>query len=142
MLGASGGWNRPIFTAVTLRSRLWTALNVLLSMATMACEDRFNPRHGRTRRRQTFWMPVPRLRQASGRQSPGAPFEFNDESVDHPDRVVFGDKVVGTLGRQRHLASTLAHDESRHALPSIAASARHGTRPVAELSGASHQASD
>ncbi len=58
-------WNRSIFTAVKLRSRLLTALNLLLSMATIACENSFSSRHSRMKRRQTLRMPAPLSRRKS-----------------------------------------------------------------------------
>jgi hypothetical protein len=40
--------------------------------------------------------------------------EFFDKRVDYPHRVVLGDVVVQTLGKQRDLASVFSLDESLH----------------------------
>jgi len=40
--------------------------------------------------------------------------EFFDKRFDNPNRVVLGDVVVQTFGKQRDLASVFSLDESLH----------------------------
>ncbi|MNT48866.1 hypothetical protein D3C72_1856720 [compost metagenome] len=65
MLCSICSWRRSILPGVTLRSRLLTALNLLPSMATMACEKIFNCLHMAIKRLQTLRMPTPLLRRKS-----------------------------------------------------------------------------
>ncbi|MNR41166.1 hypothetical protein D3C85_1595220 [compost metagenome] len=52
-------WRASILAGVTLRSRLFTALNLLPSMATMAWVNSLSSRHMPMKRLQTLRMPTP-----------------------------------------------------------------------------------
>ena len=58
---------------------------------------------------------TPSVRRRHTLEAKAGQIQFVDEDVDHTHRVVRDDKVVKTLGQQRHLGSVLAFDESLHA---------------------------
>ncbi len=58
---------------------------------------------------------TPGLRRRHAVETKASQIQFVDEDIDHTHRVVRDDKVVKTLGQQRHLSSVLAFDESLHA---------------------------
>src|SRR5215471_11868518 len=58
-------WRLSTLTGVKLRSRLLTALNLLLSMATIAWLNSLSSRHSCTKRAHTLRIPVPLSRRKS-----------------------------------------------------------------------------
>ncbi|MGF6722242.1 hypothetical protein P3T43_001589 [Paraburkholderia sp. GAS41] len=73
MLSWISFWRLSTLLSVKWRSPVLTVLNLLPSMATGACENRFSSQHGITKRRHTLQMPMPLSQRKSETALHGRP---------------------------------------------------------------------